>query len=73
MNVQCPNGSHNSSGDDTSGPDTVCDTVQCAENEYVSNHTCQACPSGTYNALGIQQVVLILYVTAILVVKTTVY
>ena len=21
-------------------------------NEYVSNHTCQACPTGTYNATG---------------------
>ena len=38
--------------DDVSGPDTVCDTIQCAENEYVSNHTCQACPAGTYNAAG---------------------
>ena len=37
-------------GDDASGPDTVCDIIQCAENEYVSNHTCQACPAGTYNA-----------------------
>ena len=27
-------------------------TIICAENEYVSNHTCQACPTGTYNATG---------------------
>ena len=42
----------NLAGDDASGPDTLCDTIQCAENEYVSDHTCQACPAGTYNASG---------------------
>ena len=33
----------NLAGDDASGPDTTCDIIQCAENEYVSDHTCQAC------------------------------
>ena len=23
-----------------------------SENEYVSSHSCQACPAGTYNACG---------------------
>ena len=32
--------------------DTICDMIQCAENEYVSNYTCQARPAGTYNAAG---------------------
>ena len=49
--VQCAPGTYNSSGDDASGPDTVCD-IQCAENEYVSNHTCQAASAGTYNLAG---------------------
>ena len=26
--------------------------IECVENEYVSNHMCQACPAGTYNAAG---------------------
>ena len=39
--------------DDASGPDTdLRCTIICSENEYISNHTCQACPVGTYNAAG---------------------
>ena len=45
-------GTYNAVGDDASGPDTTCDTIICAENEYVSDHTCQACPAGTYNTDG---------------------
>ena len=46
-------GTYNADGDDASGPDTVCDVIQCAENEYVSNHTCQACPAGLTMHRGI--------------------
>ena len=31
---------------------TACIPRLCAENEYVSNHTCQACSAGTTNAVG---------------------
>ena len=49
--VQCAPGTYNSSGDDASGPDTVCDVIQCAENEYVSSHIVKHV-AGTYNTSG---------------------
>ena len=42
--IVCAPGKYNDGGDDASGPDTVCDIIECAENEYVSNYACQACP-----------------------------
>ena len=51
--VVCVPGTYRDPGDDASGPDTTCDVIQCAENEYVSSHTCQAWrPAGTYNESG---------------------
>ena len=46
--VPCDRGEYNPENHDASGPDTTCDIIQCAENEYVSNHMCQARPAGTY-------------------------
>ena len=35
-----------------SGQDTACDPTLCAENEFVQNHTCFACPLYTANPAG---------------------
>ena len=60
--VPCDRGEYNPENHDASGPDTTCDIIQCAENEYVSNHMCQACPAGTYILPMIRQVDPTLYV-----------
>ena len=45
-------GTYNTSGDLASGSDTVCDSVLCNNNYYVSDHKCIVCAPGKYNAAG---------------------
>ena len=61
--VQCPGGTNNNSGDDASGPDTICNSILCGENQYVNDENeCVDCEPGTYNVLEMMRVDLILYV-----------
>ena len=48
----CPKGTYNEGGDLASEPDTVCDSLICDTNYYVSDHTCQPCVEGKYNYFG---------------------
>ena len=45
-------GTYNSSGDDSSGVDTVCDSVICNDNRRVETVDCVECEPGKYNNEG---------------------
>ena len=50
--VACAPGTSNAAGDDTAGPDTVCDGELCPSHHRVAAHACAPCPPGTTNAAG---------------------
>eukprot|EP00949_MAST-11_sp_MAST-11-sp1_P003347 g3347.t1 len=50
--IACEAGATNAAGDDATGADTTCASVQCSINEKVKNHKCIPCEAGAINAAG---------------------